>query len=86
MRGISLVRSVKEYPEPNRKEYVLVKHEYKVRCNAAIPPTHKAFQNQYLPDSYEAPKLPPLQKKQKPKHKNDPGKDKLQRHKNNYAG
>lgn len=84
MRGISLVRTLKEYPEPNRKEYVLVKHEFKVRCNAAIPLTHKAFRNQYLPENYEAPKLPPLAKK-KPAKKNDPGKEKLQKHKTNYA-
>lgn len=81
MRGISLVRTVKEYPEPNRKEYVLVKHEYRVKCSAAIPLNHKQFRNQYLPENYEAPKLPPPQKKG---GKGSQPVSKLQKHKNNY--
>lgn len=82
-RGISLVRSI-DISEPNRKEKLLAKREFEVRINAAIPFTHKAFQNQHLPENYEDPKPPVPQAKKKPK--NNPGRDKLQKHKNNYAG
>lgn len=78
-RGISLVRQIR-YTEPNRKDSVLVKVQLKVRCNAEIPLSHKDFQNQYLPANYEAPKLPPLQPKNK-KKKFD-RQDKLRKHQN----
>lgn len=59
----------------------MVKVQYMARCNAAIPPSHKDFQNQYLPENYEAPRLPaPVKKGGKG---NKPG-NKLQKHKNNY--
>jgi hypothetical protein len=84
-RGISLVIPVREWPEPNRKESVLVKHEFRVRCNAAIPLDHKNFQNQFLSEDYVAPKLPPLPKKDKKKGgKGNISESKLQKHKNNY--
>lgn len=84
-RGISLVRCLREYPEPNRKEYILVKHEFRVRCNAAIPFDHRLFRNQHLSEDYVKPTLPPLPKKDKKKGgKGNKPESKLQKHKNNY--
>ena len=83
MRGISLVRECK-YSEPNRKETTMVKYQFRAKCNAAIPLSHKDFQDQHLSENYEAPKLPPVVKK----HKNGKGQQKsskLQKHKNSYA-
>ena len=51
-RGISLVRMV-SVTKPNRKEPELIRKQFTVRCNAAIPQDHKDFQNQYL---FEDPK------------------------------
>lgn len=62
----------------------MVKVQLRARCNAAIPPSHKAFRNQFLSEDYVAPKLPPPQNKKKG-GKGKPAQDKLQKHKNNYA-
>ena len=51
-RGISLVRRV-SVTKPNRKEPELIRKQFTVRCNAAIPMDHNDFQNQYL---FEDPK------------------------------
>lgn len=84
-RGISLVRYLREYPEPNRKESILVKHEFRVRCNAAIPLDHRAFQSQRLSEDYVKPMLPPLPRKDKKKGgKGNQPVSKFQKHKNNY--
>ena len=85
-RGISLVRCLREYPEPNRKEYILVKHEFRVRINAAIPLNHRKFRNQFLSENYVKPTLPPLPKKDKKKGgKGNKPESKLQKHKKDYV-
>lgn len=60
-----------------------MKHEFRVRINAAIPFSHRKFRNQFLPENYEAPKLPPPPKKDK--KKGPKPETKLQKHKNNYV-
>lgn len=65
-RGISLVRTV-SVTKPNRKEPELIRKQFTVRCNAAIPLDHKDFQNQYLFEDLK-PDIP-APKKQKVENK-----------------
>lgn len=81
VRGISLVRSIR-ISKPDRKEGdTVIRKQFRVWCNAAIPPSHKNFQNQYLPED-EVIELPPTNPA--PKKKSEK-KSKVSKFKNKYV-